>query len=208
MAKITKIERQKHKNSRVSVFVDEEYAFSISDDAIIDYGISVGTDVNSLPLEKIAKDDEYKRALAKSFNLLSAGDKTKKQLVDNLRKNQFSQEATEKVAERLMELDYIDDRAYAERFVKNSGELGKRGIEYKLRERGIDSNVISQVLEEFDDDSFLENAKRLVEKHIIKYSKYPVREQKMKLSQMLVRKGFDWETAREAVESFEFEEYD
>ncbi len=206
MAKITKLERQKYKNSRVSVFVDGEYAFSLSDDAVIDHGLSVGTDVNSLPLEEIAKEDEYKRALAKSFELLSARDKTKKQLADNLRRNGYSQEAIEKTTERLTELDYIDDFAYAKRFAENSKDLGKRGIEYKLRERGIDGQIISRVLEDVDEDVLLENAKALVEKNIKKYEKYPVRERKMKLSQMLARKGFDWEKAKEAIDSFEFEE--
>ena len=39
MPKITKLERQKHKNSRVSVFVDEEYAFSLTDEAVVEYGL-------------------------------------------------------------------------------------------------------------------------------------------------------------------------
>ena len=58
MPTVTKIERQKHNNERVSVFIDGEYSFSVSDEIIIQYGIAVGMNVNSLPLKEIAEEDE------------------------------------------------------------------------------------------------------------------------------------------------------
>ena len=67
MPKITKLERQKHNNSRVSVFVEGEYAFSLTDETVIEYGIQVGSDINSFPLEKICKDDLYKQAISSAF---------------------------------------------------------------------------------------------------------------------------------------------
>ena len=38
---ITKIERQKHRDTRVSVFVDDEYAFSLADELFMQYDVRV-----------------------------------------------------------------------------------------------------------------------------------------------------------------------
>ena len=105
MPKITKLARQKHNDKRVSVFVDDVYAFSVLDELIIEYNIALNMDVTLLPLDKIKEEDDYKTCLTVAFNHISVSDKSEKQLRDFLIKNGFLEESVEKVIKRLKELN-------------------------------------------------------------------------------------------------------
>ena len=75
MPTITKLERQKYNENRVSVFVDGDYAFSLLDELIVEYGIALNMDVTLLPLDKIKQEDDYKTCLSVAFKHLSLSEK-------------------------------------------------------------------------------------------------------------------------------------
>ncbi len=200
MPKITKLERQKHNALRVSVFVDDEYAFSVTDELIIEYGITTGRDSNSLPLNEILKEDAYRSALSKAYRHLSATEKSEKQMRDFLASKEFDAETVERVIVKLKELNYINDSALAETFVEYSHNSGKRAIRYKLKVKGISDEIINDVLEAIDDEQQLDSAVSLALKQKQKYTKYDIREQKNKTGAFLARRGFDWDIVSEAIE--------
>ncbi len=200
MPKITKLERQKHKDTRVSVFVDDEYAFSLSDELIIAYNISVGMDVNSLPLKEIAEEDEYKRAMSCAFTHMSRSEKSEKQLREHLFKKEFSENTIEKIMARLKELNYVDDLSYARNFVEHSLSSGKKALRFKLKTKGISDSIINEVLENVTDDDQLRKAIELAEKQLPKYQKYELYDQKRRLNDFLARKGFEWDVISSAIE--------
>ncbi len=199
MPKITKMERQKYKNSRVSVFVDDEYAFSLTDEAVIEYGLSVGKDVNTLPLEEIYIEDQYKQALSSAFNHMSRSEKSEKQIKDFLIKK-FSEDITERVINRLKELNYLDDYNFAKNFAESSKNSGVNAIKMKLKTRGVSDEIINSVLEEFSEKEQLEKAVELTKKQLPKYSKYELYDQKRKINDFLYRKGFQWDVIKSAIE--------
>jgi len=201
MPKITEISRQQHDSKRYSVFVDGEYAFSLTDEAVAENRLAVGIDVNSLPLKQIIEEDSYRRALAKAYKSLAVAAKTEKQMSDYLYKKEFEEETVVRVIEHLKELNYINDGDYAADFCESSKRLGRRAVEFKLKQKGISEEIIRKALEKTDDGSQIENAKALAQKRLSKYAKLQVYEKKRKLSAYLASRGFDWDTVREAVEA-------
>ena len=190
MPKITKTERQKHKRNRISVFVDDDYAFSVSDEIAAIYKIEEGKDINSLPLEEIQREDEYLSALKKAYSAVSSGAKTVKQVKDRLKRSGFSAVATERAAARVEENGYINDTAYCEDFLRTT-LLGRRGIEYKLRARGVSGEIISSALENLPEDFFFENAKKVLKKNAGKLNALAGREKKAKAYRILEQNGYD-----------------
>lgn len=207
MPKITKLERQKHKNSRVSVFVDEEYAFSLTDEAVVEYGLFVGADINNFPLEEICKNDRYKQALSSAFMILSRNPKSEKQLCDYLFKKEFDKNTVERVLERLKELNYIDDLRFAQSFIENSSHSGVNAIRFKLKSKGISDEIINSVLENVDDDEQLSKAVEIIKKQMPRYSKYEIFEQKRKLNDFLYRKGYQWDVIKSAIDKVFSEDF-
>lgn len=200
MPVVTKLERQKHKDTRVSVFVDNEYAFSLSDELIIEYKVTVGKDVTSLPLKEIAEEDEFKRAMDCAFKHMSVSEKSEKQLREHLEKKEFSQKIIERTVARLKELNYIDDLSYARAFVEHTSASGKRAILYKLKMKGISEEIINEVFEDISDEDQLENAVELLKKQLPKYSKYDDYEKKRRLNAFLARKGYEWDVISQAID--------
>ncbi len=200
MPVITKLERQKHKDTRVSVFVDNEYAFSLSDELIIEYKVAVGKDVTLLPLKEMAEEDEFKRAMDCAFKHMSVSEKSEKQLREHLEKKEFSEKIIERTVLRLKELNYIDDLSYARAFVEHTSTSGKRAILYKLKTKGISEEIINEVFEDISDEDQLENAIELLKKQMPKYSKYDNYEKKRRLNAFLARKGYEWDIISEAID--------
>lgn len=200
MPKITKLERQKHKDTRVSVFVDDEYAFSVQDELIIEYGIAVGTDASKLPLNKIKADDSYKTCLSVAFKHMSLGEKSENQMRNFLTKKEFAQETINRVILRLKELNYIDDLSFAKAFIEHSKKTGKRALEYKLKLKGISQDIIDEALEDETDLMQEEKAFLLAQKQLPKYLKYEPYEQKRRINAYLGQHGFSWETASNVIE--------
>lgn len=207
MPKITKLERQKHKNSRVSVFVDEEYAFSLTDETVVEYGIFTGADVNDFPLEEIYKKDRYKQALSSAFMTLSRSAKSEKQLRDALLKKEFESFCVDAVIERLKELNYIDDLRFTKSFVENSSSSGINAIRFKLKSKGVSDEIINSVLENVKDDDQIVRAVEIIKKQLPKYSKYETFEQKRKLNDFLYRKGYQWDVIKSAIDKVFSEDY-
>ena len=197
---ITKLERQKHNSRRVSVFVDEEYAFSLSDELIILNKLAVGKDVNLLPLKELAEEDAFSRALTASYELLGRSEKTEKQLREYLAKKEYDEKTADRVIDRLTELGYLDDRAYAERFTENCRSMGKRAIRCKLISRGVPRDVIEEALAEIPEENFRDDALRLAERQQARVASLPLREQKRKLGDFLARRGYDWDTVSGTIE--------
>lgn len=200
MPKITKLERQKHKNSRVSVFVDGEYSFSLTDETVVEYGIFVGADINNFPLEEICKKDRYKQALSSAFMTLSRSAKSEKQLRDALLKKEFESFCVDAVIERLKELNYIDDLRFTKSFVENSSSSGINAIRFKLKNKGISDEIINSVLENVKDDDQIVRAVEIIKKQLPRYSKYETFEQKRKLNDFLYRKGYQWDVIKSAID--------
>lgn len=190
MAVITKLERQKHNKERISVFVDGEYAFSLSEDTLFEYGVETGKDINGFPLKEMTEEDEYRSALKKGYTLLSGSAKSEKQLKEKLLQKGFDRSAVEKAVSRIKENGYLDDLAYCEDFMRNT-LLGRRGIEYKLISRGINRETVSRVLEETDDGFFMENANRLLEKNKKKFEKLTGYAKKNKMYTVLLQNGYE-----------------
>jgi regulatory protein len=199
MPKITKLERQKHDPARVSVFVDGEYSFSVSDELIIEYNVSSGKDASSLPLDVIMREDEYKRCISAAFKHASVSEKTEKQMRDFLLRKEFSPQAIDKTIARLKELDYINDLNYAVQLAGHSSS-GVRALKYKLRSKGVSESDINAALENETEEMQIEKALKLAKKQIDKYLKYPLYERKRRLNGYLLNHGFDFDVAAQVIE--------
>ncbi len=194
MPQITKLERQKHNANRISIFVDGQYSFSVSDELAALYRLAAGMQLENAFLSRLMEEDESKRALSASFMHLSHSEKSEKQMRDFLAKKEFSQTAIQQAITRLQELGYLNDAALAENFISGSKTLGRRAIEYKLREKGIDYEIIQNSLKALDEEDQFTCAKALAEKQAERYRKAEGKLRRQKIRDFLARRGFEWDT--------------
>jgi len=94
--------------------------------------------------------------------------RTKKELIQRLKKKGFSDEEIEREIENLENQGIIDDERFARIFVREKLEkkpVSKFILLKKLVEKGVDFETAKKVLdEEYDEKKVLETAKRILDK--------------------------------------------
>ncbi|MCG5433852.1 recombination regulator RecX [Mycobacterium sp. MYCO198283] len=110
-----------------------------------------------------AKREEQARNVC--LRLLTARARTRSELEEQLAKRGYANEVTRRVLDRLADVGLIDDAAFAEQWVRsrrqNSGK-GKRALVAELKNKGVDDEVISAVIEDVDPAAWRSRAEELV----------------------------------------------
>lgn len=196
---ITSIEPQKKRNARVSIFVDGEFALGLSLDALASLGLKKGDHVTSEQLAQWRDAAIYDEAKTAAFTILARRIHSEKEIRDKLRKKKFPPEIIEKVVQRLYEMNLLNDSQFASALVRDKLKrtpMGKSALKLKLFQKGLAKETIDDVLRETELNSE-ELCTKAAERKLKTLAKEPdAQKRKQKLSQFLMRRGFDWETIR------------
>ena len=130
-------------------------------------GISVGVRLDEARRASLEGRSELVLARDAALRLLSRAAQTRKGLSQKLRTRGFSREATDSAVNRMIELGYLDDRAFAEswtRFRLSSRLEGWKSLYRGLLRGGVPRDIAEKVLEEVcTDEVELERARRLAQ---------------------------------------------
>lgn len=199
---ITKIEIGKKNKERVNIYIDEEYAFSISLELVYKENLKVNENVDIERLGTLAKEDNYIRCKNSSIRIIERSYKSEKEMKDKLLLKGYDERTIERTLDFLKEYNFLNDENYARIYVKDKIKAeGKRKIKYTLIRKGIDDNLIEDELSKVLSDDLKEAALALALK---KYNTLKKRENdKYKLSQKLYRflasKGYDFDLISQVV---------
>jgi len=115
------------------------------------------------PQADSATREEQARALC--LRLLTARARTRAELAGQLTKRGYPDDVSTLVLDRLTDVGLVDDEDFAEQWVRsrhvNAGK-GKRALASELRTKGIDDEVIADVLADIDSDAERARAEQLV----------------------------------------------
>jgi regulatory protein len=150
------------------------------------------------------------RAYRSAIRIMSARAKSAEELRRSLLRKDNDPDAIQYAIDRLTELGVLNDREYAgmrARSIIRSKPAGRRFIEAKLREKGIESSIIRETLDEELEDSDPKadalNLARRMHRSLASIDDPEVR--KRRLIGRLARRGFDHDAVRSAVEIVERE---
>ena len=199
---ITKIEEGKRNKERVNIYIDNEYAFSVSKEILYKENLKVDDNVNIEDLREIVKKDNYIKCKNSALRIVERSYKSEKELKDKLLLKGYDKESIEKTMEFLKEYNFLSDNNYTKMYVKDKSKFqGKNKIKFDLYRKGIDEEIIQEELSSIDEEDEREVAYNLVLK---KYNVIAKRESdKYKLSQKLYRyivsKGYSYDIASYAI---------
>lgn len=145
---------------------------------------------------------QFPEAYEAALSSLDASARTARQLSDSLRRRGYIPPVIESVVGKLSESGLIDDKRYAQRMAETHGSksVGIYAFQRKLRLRGIRDEDAAEALETFTDEQQQNAALDAGQKLLRKYQALPRREARAKLSQALARRGFGWDTIRQAID--------
>lgn len=137
-----------------------------------------------------------------ALRLLTGQDYTCAALKRKLQQKRFVAEDAQQAVEQLTREGFLQDRRYAERFVlavRQSGKFIGYRLQQELRRRGVPTDLIDQVLQEFPDDGDdLERARNLVERRYVGFDPLTADERQLRrVAGFLQRRGYRGDLIRQ-----------
>lgn len=205
---VTKIERQKRNPHRVNIFLDNEFKFGIHEATLTKFGLRNGDELDQKTIETISIQEEYHLAHTKALHLISRRLRTERELQLKLLEKEFHPKAIDLVTEELRKSGLVDDSRFARAFIHDiqlRKPAGPRFIQQQLQRKGVPPTIIRTVLHEHFE---VESTQKLALKaastlaHRLKTSRKKIEplKQRQRITQFLLRRGFDWQTINAVVQ--------
>jgi regulatory protein len=187
--KITGLSPQKKNPRRLNVYLDDEFAFGLSQSTAA--WLNIGQEISDEKIAELLEDDQKEIAYQRALNYLNYRARSEAEIQKNLAKHDTDPEIIEATLSRLRRAGLVDDRKFAEDWVTNRSEFkprGVRGLRYELRLKKINEEIIDEVLEGVDEEALA----YLVAKKKADRIKDIDRERFFqKISGLLARRGFN-----------------
>lgn len=203
MAEITAITPQKKDKTRCNIEVDGRFYCGMKLETVMKNRLKAGMNVSEEELSRMQLESEKQTALDKALTYISASMRTEKEIRGYLRKKGYLQDVADFVADKMKEYGYLDDALYAKSYAAGAGKRkGRRLIALELKQKGVDEETAAQAIAELGGEE--ESAKRVLEKYL--RGKERDRKTLAKAYAHLLSKGFDYDTAREAISAYGYED--
>jgi regulatory protein len=198
MDTVTAVKASKRGKSRLSIYLNGSFAFSLEEEVVRQHGLHPGQLLSDRELCELRKADLHHRCLGAALRLLSYRPRSEVEMRQRLGLR-FEAETVDRVVSHLKERQMLDDAAFA-RFWKENREAfrprSRRLLEVELRRKGVDSEVVSQALMGVDDEELAHRAAQKKGRNLEKdYDVF-----RRKLGAYLVRRGFSYEVTNRTVQ--------
>jgi regulatory protein len=212
VAIISAIEPQKStqlkKNKRFNVFIDQRYAFSVSEENLLRYKLKSGLSLDEKEVKNITNDEFFKKILDNCINFLSFRPRTEKEVTDHIIKKisigqniPFQQakdsQIISQIIKKLKKYKYLNDADFVAWWIKSRNESKQKGlrlIKLELRQKGISKDLLDKIISNDSDQEAL--ALKALEKKRSKWQRTDPKKLKTKVLYYLASRGFDMDTIR------------
>lgn len=199
-SKVIRIKRSKNVNDRINVYLENKNVFSIPEDVFVLSPFNVGDTLNEKEIESLNKKLRLRKAKDFALRLLSFRMRSIGEIKKRLHEKGYNNEEIKVVVNRMIDLNYLDDKKFGKAFVRAKVKNKKIGplalsselLPYFLPKELVDE-LIQEVYEEFKPYDLIEFHlnKRGLKREVLIDKKL-----KKRTDNFLVRKGFKWETIR------------
>lgn len=200
---ITAIKYQVRNPERANVFIDGKYAFSLTIDQIVSLSLKPGFELDELGCAELKELSVDGKLRAKAMNWITLRPRsvreTEQYLYKTCRKiTDMSLERQVKntghILDEALNKGWLNDERFARWWLDRrvSEKKGNRQLTSELREKGIDQDIIQDLLRDRNDDSALKGL-------ITKLQAKPKYQDREKLMRYLATKGFSYFSIVEAL---------
>ena len=195
--KIEKIEKSKHRQERILVYLEGGDLLRITESELLHFGLYAGLDIDGETVVELQKAAAHSETRVRAANMISARPLSKKELSRKLRDKGASEADAADAADWLESIGVLDDVAYAAMLVRHYSTMGygMAKLRSELYRRGIPKELWDEALEQMPD------AEAVVEKVIAQKTKGVALDEKgrRKLFDLLLRRGFSRQDIKNAL---------
>lgn len=203
--KITAISTQQRDDARMNIEIDGKFAFGLHADIVLGHYLSVGDQLSTEKIESLLQEDEVKKAITAALNLLSFRPRASGELQRKLREKGYTAEAAEAAIRRMLELGYLNDADFADRWIENRQihkPRSRKMLQQELMQKGLDRELIREALDDTEIDEF-GDALELARKKAGSMNSLDQPTRHRRLSGFLGRRGYGYDVIRKVLEEIE-----
>lgn len=195
--KITAIKAQVKNPDRVSVYVDDKYAFSLTHNQLLEQKIHAGLEIDEPRFEALKKASDFGKMYERVVQYVMLRPRSRREVEQYCRRKKYDAEDCQVVIEKLTAMRYLDDQAFARSWVRSRAAtkpVSRRRLQAELQQKGVGGHMQQEAIAEYDERTAL---RQLIAKkqRLIRYKNDP-----QKLMTYLARQGFAYEDIKSALE--------
>ncbi|MDQ0430565.1 regulatory protein [Planomicrobium stackebrandtii] len=208
---ISKITQGKKNPERYNIFFEDKYAFSVDEAVLVRHQLTKGKELDQWTIEEINFEDEVRKAYNKALYYLGFRMRSEGEVRKKLKEKEYGDAVIDEAIKKLYTHNFLDDQQFSEALMRtqiNSGKKGPRAIQQDMQKRGIDKQMQKDVLDSYSEEEQLEVAKVLAEKIAAKEKMKTPSQIHQKITDTLLRKGYNYSLIKLAIEDLELEKDD
>ena len=199
MSVVTALQVQQRNKERVNVYLDGEYAFSLT--LIEAVQLHKGQTLSEDEIATLRDSDAVNRAVDSAARFLANRPRSTTEVRRNLAKKDTPETVIDQAIARLEQMGYLDDTAFARYWLENRNTFKPRGplaLRYELRQKGVPDSIIDAVLEDgLDVDAAAYKAAQQKARRLRGLTRQQFQN---KLGGFLQRRGFSYAVSRDVIE--------
>lgn len=174
---------------------------------LLESGWREGASVDRDDFERFVSLRQYPRALNQAVAMLARRPCSKGEISQNLRRHRYADDVIGLVICKLEKENLLNDQEFSELWIQQrSRKYGSRRIRQELRTKGVPESTAEEALSSLSEEEMLESATVLAAKAWSKAKPgEDLRKTRQRIIASLVRKGFDWDLAKQASDTAESE---
>ncbi len=156
------------RGDRYSIFIDGVFDGTLEAEILVKHKLKTGDEIDEEQWRQIKLENGKLSAFSRAVGYIEKSLKTQKQLQTYLKEKGFLQESIDDAVQKLKEYGYIDDKVYAENYIKTyKDKKGKIKLKFDLLSKGVAADVIEEALQEFvDEDEQYAACEKLLKKYV------------------------------------------
>ncbi len=190
MQTITALTIQKRDPARVSVFLDDQFAFGLPYSAA--EALRKGQSLSPIEIEELKRENLTDRAKNNALHLISLRPRSVAEVQLRLQQKKYDDATIEQVIVELEEKNLLDDDVFAQFWVEQRITFKPRSriaLQHELRKKGVTREVIESALADLDE---MGAAEKVARKKASRWTHYSQDEFRLKLGRFLQQRGFNY----------------
>lgn len=195
MKTVTDLMVQKKNKQRVSVYLDDSYAFSLS--PFIAARLVEGQEIDEDTVRRLTEEDERERAYNLALRYLGYRARSFAEMERYLKGKRFSPSCRTETLTRLMDNRFLNDKDFTDMWVESRKRVNPKGsyaLRQELLEKGVAEDLIDENLGGYNETDAACDA---VKKKLGLWRTLSPDDLRKKIYGFLSQRGFSYETTRE-----------
>jgi regulatory protein len=199
---ITALQPQVNDPNRVNIFVDDRFYMGVFALVVLKLGLKVRQELTPELQQALKMEETRQKAIDSAMNYLSFRPRSREEIRRYLRKKETPPELIEDVLTRLVELNLVNDEAFASFWIESRERFrpkGAQAIKQELRMKGLQREVVDEVVNDEHDEELAMQAGRKRAVTLLKQPELDFNTFRNKLGPFLQRRGFSYEIVKRVV---------